>query len=881
MPDTLSPQEDHAVAMLRALALADLVDSTALVERLGDANAAEILRQHDRLARRLIHQHGGQEIDKTDGFLAVFERPAQAVAFAIAYQRALRELADDVGLQLRARVGIHFGEVVAWNNAAEDVARGAKPVEVEGLAKPIAARLMSLALPGQILMSATAYILAHRAREEIDSESFEAQWQCHGEYRLKGIPEPVAVHEVGESGIAPFRAPAPSGKARRVLPLWRRPLVLLAESAVALAIMSLLAWDYLSPSQAIAFAERDFLIVAPLDNLTGDSVFDRSIEQVIRQGLEQTPFINVLSDVQVRDALRRMRHEPNVELDPSLVAEIAQREGARAIIRPRLMGSSQGTLKLSIEVLPPDGERTVMQLTSDTPVDSLLPEIDRLIGELRRSLGESLASLESHSKPLLRVTTGNLEALRAYSLSHDAWVRGEFDSSIRLIKHALKLDPEFAMAHARLGTYYYSTQQPGRARPYLLRALELSDRLVERERLYVEAASSMYGPPSKAAEAWGLLGALYPELGTGQHNQAYILYQQLDRCEEALPLFKQAAATRAQQNFVAAHFAGLCALRLERLEEAEKSFRESLMLGDGNPLIFGHADLMSVRGDHKGALGLLAGELPRAPYLRFAALQRKTAALVDGGNLAEALDHVDQVIEEASTADPAAWARARAARLALLWALGAPELRQEIELALAHAGPSLESVSTQSDLTPFSLTVSAGLVAARSGHLDLADRAAKAAFESGIWRELPVRAAHLQVLMTALGRCGHPFEANGLELEVSGAQGGIRLLQQEWEQLLIGSPGAADLKRFAALRGRAFAEWNEQQIEQPMNILLLMRARMAAAEIECADGSQMQCTDIEEAVLSPRTRAALRDGSPFRQKLHIPDEREASLPPAL
>jgi class 3 adenylate cyclase len=147
---------------VRTLLVCDLANSTALVERLGDGAAADLFRKHDRVARDLLQKHGGREIDKTDGFLALFERPVEAVAFALAYQRALRALGDEHREALRARVGIHVGEVVLWENSASDVSGGAKPVDVEGLAKPVAARLMALALPGQVLLSGIAFSLAQR-----------------------------------------------------------------------------------------------------------------------------------------------------------------------------------------------------------------------------------------------------------------------------------------------------------------------------------------------------------------------------------------------------------------------------------------------------------------------------------------------------------------------------------------------------------------------------------------------------------------------------------------------------------------------------------------------------------------------------------------------
>ncbi len=73
--------------VLRTLVICDLADSTALVEKLGDQRGAEVMRQHDRLARDLVERHHGREIDKTDGFLILFERPVHAVAFALDYQR--------------------------------------------------------------------------------------------------------------------------------------------------------------------------------------------------------------------------------------------------------------------------------------------------------------------------------------------------------------------------------------------------------------------------------------------------------------------------------------------------------------------------------------------------------------------------------------------------------------------------------------------------------------------------------------------------------------------------------------------------------------------------------------------------------------------------
>jgi class 3 adenylate cyclase len=147
----------------RTLVLTDLVDSTALTRRVGDGRSAVLFERFDKLTRTLLAEHGGVEIDRTDGFLMTFESSQGAVRFCIALHGGLARLSQQEGETLKVRVGVHHGEVVLRSNTEQDVSRGAKPVEVEGLAKPLAARVMSLAAGGQTLLSGAAREVAHRA----------------------------------------------------------------------------------------------------------------------------------------------------------------------------------------------------------------------------------------------------------------------------------------------------------------------------------------------------------------------------------------------------------------------------------------------------------------------------------------------------------------------------------------------------------------------------------------------------------------------------------------------------------------------------------------------------------------------------------------------
>jgi putative peptide modification system cyclase len=310
-------------SLLRAIAVCDLVDSTALIEQLGDRKGAEFMQQLDRFSRDLLQRHRGREIDKTDGFLLLFDRPIQAVAFAIEYQRLLRRLGEMEFLPLKARIGIHVGDVLLWDNRSDDVARGAKPVEVEGLAKPVAARLMHLALPGQILMSGIAESLAMRAQGELESEH-DIEWVEHGHYRFKGVPEPLAVFEVGERGVAPMMAPAQNGKAYRDVPWWRRRTALVIEAVLLVAVLLPLAYFSLRGPDAIAFGKRDWIVVGDMTNQTGESILNDSLQTAFRIGLEQSQYVNVVSDLKVRNTLALMQRDAdNTHVDRIIGSEVA------------------------------------------------------------------------------------------------------------------------------------------------------------------------------------------------------------------------------------------------------------------------------------------------------------------------------------------------------------------------------------------------------------------------------------------------------------------------------------------------------------------------------------------------------------------------------
>ena len=190
----------------RALLLTDVVDSTALSERLGDAAMAAIWAAHDRVARDLLPPWRGREIDKTDGMLLLFDAVADAAQYALAYQRALSQLP----VPLQARAGLHLAPVLLRENNAADVARGAKPLEVDGVAKPTVARVMSMACGGQLLLTPEAQTAL------ADTPAAVGTARSHGHWALKGLAAPLEVFELCDRDQLP-QSPAENDKAHRVV----------------------------------------------------------------------------------------------------------------------------------------------------------------------------------------------------------------------------------------------------------------------------------------------------------------------------------------------------------------------------------------------------------------------------------------------------------------------------------------------------------------------------------------------------------------------------------------------------------------------------------------------------------------------------------------
>ena len=190
------------------IVLLDLVSSTKFVERVGAVRAARWLQRHDKFTRALLYRFSGREIDRSDGFLFTFNHVIDAVNFSLYYQS---NVPPKTGL--KARIGIHCGPIVEVEQCELSVMVGAKPVEVEGISKNIAARAMSAASSGQIIITSDAFQVA---RSTLNRETPKlTQFACVGVYRFKGVRAEQTLYAVGQTAQS-LQPPKGGGKVRRL-----------------------------------------------------------------------------------------------------------------------------------------------------------------------------------------------------------------------------------------------------------------------------------------------------------------------------------------------------------------------------------------------------------------------------------------------------------------------------------------------------------------------------------------------------------------------------------------------------------------------------------------------------------------------------------------
>jgi len=345
-------------------------------------------------------------------------------------------------------------------------------------------------------------------------------------------------------------------------------------AGVAAAIVLAAVWFFYS-HKAQALTERDSILLSDFVNTTGEPVFDGTLQQALAVNLGQSPFLNIVPEERLRQALRFMGRSPDERVIGPLAREICQREGVKALLSGSIasMGSHY---VIHLEAANcSTGESLAREQAEADSKEHVLAALGQAATDLRGRLGESLASIRKFDATLEEATTPSLEALKAFSLAETLRNKGKPLDAIPLYQRAIELDPNFALAYARLGQTYANLREEEPANLYKTKAYELRDRASERERLYITAHYyDVTGDLDKQLQAWELYRQTYPRDGNPVSNLRNV-YDLLGEPEKALEAARE--TMRLDPNSVFSYVGLAYAyIDLNRLEEAKAVLKEAL-----------------------------------------------------------------------------------------------------------------------------------------------------------------------------------------------------------------------------------------------------------------------------------------------------------------
>ena len=329
----------------------------------------------------------------------------------------------------------------------------------------------------------------------------------------------------------------------------KRPLIGLG---VAGAVMAALVTWYAARRNAATVSTGTPVLLADVENLTGDSAFDRTLYLAASVGLQQSRQFSLFPRSRVRETLALMQR-PGADsmLDERLAREVALRENLRRVV---VLGVArvESAYVLTARIIQPSSGRDLFvdQERAESRGD-VLDGLDRLLTRVRRASGESRDSVRAYALALPRVTTSSLPALQMYAIGTEAWSTRRYEEAIAAYRRAVALDSTFALAWLALAEASY---QLGRdrtaANAALAQAMRHADRLTERERLRLEQTSLGYqGRVDGQLQVAERLARRFPERDTWYSLGTFLM--RMRRCPDAIAALERSLTF--DSTFAAAH----------------------------------------------------------------------------------------------------------------------------------------------------------------------------------------------------------------------------------------------------------------------------------------------------------------------------------------
>jgi serine/threonine protein kinase/tetratricopeptide (TPR) repeat protein len=349
------------------------------------------------------------------------------------------------------------------------------------------------------------------------------------------------------SAVKPVSASSPVSEAVSTAKTKSWTMTAIAALVVIAAIIG--GGLFLRSRHSTALTEKDTVVLADFVNTTGDPVFDGTLKQALAVQLEQSPYLKILPESRVRQALGFMGRPPDERITGDEAREIALRAGAKAVLGGSIAGLGNSYVVTLSATNAQNGDSLAREQVEASSKEQVLKALDTAASSMRAKLGESLGSVQQFAKPLEQATTSSLEALQAFSLGQTEHMKLRDDRAIPHLKRAVELDPNFATAYATLGVAYGNLGAGTLNREALRKAFDLRDRASEREKLYISAHYyESSGELDKAIEIYEQWKQAYPRDNVPDDNLA-LAYSATGQQDKALANALQALQIDAKDPF--------------------------------------------------------------------------------------------------------------------------------------------------------------------------------------------------------------------------------------------------------------------------------------------------------------------------------------------
>ena len=364
-------------------------------------------------------------------------------------------------------------------------------------------------------------------------------------YRFNGKVEPIFSSASGAASSDDGAAPSSAPPAGSELPDLQEPEQ--AESprhprSIRAAVLSLFLLFAVAVGALLLHLHRrsplagssDEIVLGGFTNNSGDDSYN-GLGHALRVKLEESPYLNLIPD---RSLLRLVPEPASASLQQLLKGCASL--GGKVLITGSITARPPGFEVTTAARNCASGSLLTGQTARAKSRETVLAALDQAADQLRMSLGESGASLQRFDVPLAQATTASLAALRAFTIGEEKRANGQEFEAIQDYKLAVDLDPQFALAYARLGAIYSNAAELTQSANYFKKAFELREHTTDRERLYIAAHYySISGQTQRTIEAYELWRSLYPR-DSSPYNNLTIEYLDLGKPEKAASIARTA-----------------------------------------------------------------------------------------------------------------------------------------------------------------------------------------------------------------------------------------------------------------------------------------------------------------------------------------------------